>query len=52
MASAQPAADTLPLPSTPTEDLHHFDTPSWRLLSAVIGDEGLRRSVLFVITYR
>lgn len=34
------------------EDLHHFDTASWRLLTTAIGDEVLRQSVLFILTYR
>jgi predicted ATPase len=34
------------------EDLHHFDSASWRLLSNAIGDGGLRDSVLFIMTYR
>lgn len=34
------------------EDLHHFDTASWRLMTAATGDQGLRRSVLFILTYR
>lgn len=34
------------------EDLHHFDSASWRLLSNAIRDGGLRDSVLFIMTYR
>ena len=46
-----------PMPSptpTPTraEDLHNFDAASFRLLSAAIGDEPLRRAVLFIVTFR
>lgn len=40
------------LPNRPTEDLHNFDAASFRLLSAAIGDEPLRRAVMFVVTYR
>ncbi len=36
----------------PAEDLHHFDTASWRLLTSAVADEGLKQSVLFVVTYR
>ncbi|KAL4458480.1 hypothetical protein ABPG75_013345 [Micractinium tetrahymenae] len=34
------------------EDLHHFDTASWRLLTSAVADQGLKQSVLFVVTYR
>lgn len=39
-------------PSCSAEDLHHFDTASWRLLAHAVTDPGLRESVLFVVTYR
>jgi hypothetical protein len=34
------------------EDLHHFDTASWRLLSAAVADEALHARLLLVLTYR
>lgn len=43
----------LPRPiGPPAEDLHHFDTASWRLLSSAVNDASLHQSVLFIVTYR
>ena len=46
--SVQPDGPLPPL----AEDLHHFDTASWRLLTHAVTDPALRETVLFVLTYR